>query len=61
MTTSVMADEPPANKRAVIRQSALTSVCLLLIKIFLACLGGFIGVVAGYIIGIMTGLIRFSC
>lgn len=61
MTASIIPNELAANKRAEIKQSALTTVCLLLIKIFLACLGGFIGVVAGYIIGISTGLIRFSC
>lgn len=61
MTTSDIADDPAPNKRAAIKDSALTTVCQLLIKIFLACLGGFIGVVVGYVIGIAAGLIRFSC
>jgi hypothetical protein len=61
MTVAVASDESAAHKRSDIKQSALTTVCLMLGKIFLACLGGFIGVVAGYIIGILTGLIRFSC
>jgi hypothetical protein len=61
MTTSAIADDPVPNKRVAIKDSALSTVCLLLTKIFLACLGGLIGVVVGYVIGIATGLIRFSC
>jgi len=61
MTASVISDESATNKRVTVKDSALTTACLLLIKVFLACFGGAIGVVAGYVIGISTGLIQLPC
>lgn len=61
MTSSVTTNELTKCEEKGGEGSALLFACQVLLKVLVASLGGLIGVVAGFVIGISTGLIPFSC